>query len=89
MVKKLSVAALKANLSEALRDVEGGTRIVVERRGQPVAVLVPADDAAMNTHPWWQDLYGIVAEVADFDAIMHDIVRSRRKSRPRPVKLED
>jgi prevent-host-death family protein len=86
MSKKLAVAELKAHLAQALRDVEAGHRIVVERRGKPIAMLVPADEASSDE--WWRELHGVVADLPDFDVIMREVVRSRRKARPRPVDLE-
>ncbi len=42
--KALSVAEAKATLSDAIRDVEAGTPIVITRHGKPVAALVRAED---------------------------------------------
>ncbi len=88
MVRKIPIAELKAHLAEALRDVEAGGRIVVERRGKPVADIVPHDDKQLSEPGWWRELAGIVADVDDFDQIMRDVVRSRRRARPRRVDLE-
>ena len=89
LVRTLPVADLKAHLAEALREVESGGRVIVARRGKPVAMLVPVSDAPADGRDWWRDLSGIVADVDDFDDIMRDVVRSRRSARPRPVKLGD
>jgi len=40
----LSVAEAKANLSNAIREVEAGGSVVITRYGRPVAALVRADD---------------------------------------------
>lgn len=40
-MKTISVADLKANLSQHLKSVAGGERLVVTSRGEPVAELVP------------------------------------------------
>ena len=42
--KALSVAEAKANLSDAIRDVEAGGTVVITRHGKPVAALVRAED---------------------------------------------
>lgn len=39
-----NVAQLKARLSEYLRQVRGGTELVVTERGIPIARLVPLED---------------------------------------------
>ena len=43
--KALSVAEAKANLSDAIRDVEAGSTVVITRHGKPVVALVRAEDA--------------------------------------------
>ena len=83
------MADLKAHLSQALREVEAGGRIVVERRGQAVAMLVAPDETQAGAEPWWRELDGIMADIDDFDEVMRDVVRSRRDAMPRPVHLED
>jgi len=88
MIKRLAVADFKAHLAQALREVEAGGRIVVERRGRPVAVLVAPDVAGLDDRGWWHELYGVARDIEDFDSVMRDVVRSRRKARPRPVDLE-
>lgn len=45
-MKTISISRLKATLSEQLRAVKQGHRIVVTDRGRPVAVLAPLGDAA-------------------------------------------
>jgi prevent-host-death family protein len=42
--RALSVAEVKATLSDAIRDVEAGASIVITRHGKPVAALVRAED---------------------------------------------
>ena len=44
MVKNLSVAEVKATLSECIREVESGEPLLITRRGKPVAALVRAKD---------------------------------------------
>jgi len=43
--RALSVAEAKATLSDAIREVEGGSTVLITRRGRPVAALVRAEDA--------------------------------------------
>lgn len=42
--RALSVAEAKATLSDAIRDVEAGTTVVITRHGKPVAALVRTED---------------------------------------------
>jgi prevent-host-death family protein len=42
--KSLSVAEVKATLSEQIRSAEQGESVVITRHGKPVAALVPTDD---------------------------------------------
>lgn len=44
--RTLSVAEAKAALSDAIRDVEAGSAVVITRHGKPVAALVRAEDLA-------------------------------------------
>jgi prevent-host-death family protein len=41
-MKTISVSDLKARLSESLRVVKAGERLLVTERGRPIAVLAPA-----------------------------------------------
>lgn len=43
--RALSVAEAKATLSDAIRDVESGSTVVITRHGRAVAALVRAEDA--------------------------------------------
>ena len=91
MTTRVAVAEAKAHLSEILRAVEErGERVVVERRGRPVAVIEPYDQKLEQPERHWADqLDGVAADIAEFDAIMKDVVKSRRQAKPRPVHLED
>ncbi|MDP2957629.1 MAG: type II toxin-antitoxin system Phd/YefM family antitoxin [Longimicrobiales bacterium] len=42
--KSLSIAEVKATLSEQIRSVEHGDPVVITRHGKAVAALVPAED---------------------------------------------
>ena len=89
MTKRIAVGAVKAHLSEVLRDVEStGQRVVIERRGRPVAVLQPYAASAEEHEAHWADaLDGIAAGIEDFARINRETVASRRRARPRPVNL--
>lgn len=87
MVKKMAVAHLKSHLAEVLRDVEAGDRVVIERRGKAVAVLVPVEEATAPVKPWLEEIEGLMDGVDDFDSIMRDVVRSRARAKPRRVDL--
>ncbi|HET6148162.1 MAG TPA: type II toxin-antitoxin system Phd/YefM family antitoxin [Polyangia bacterium] len=90
MTRKLSVAAAKARLSEVIREVElDGGPIIIERRGQPVAVIERYSGQSSPGADWFTRLYGRLADVDDFDRIMKDVVRSRGKSRTRAVNLDE
>jgi antitoxin (DNA-binding transcriptional repressor) of toxin-antitoxin stability system len=87
----MGVAAIKAHLTDALRRIESrGERVVIERRGRPVALLCPFDArAAEGAEEHWADaLNGIAADVPDFDRVMRATMRSRRASRCRAVDLD-
>ncbi|MCC7536503.1 MAG: type II toxin-antitoxin system Phd/YefM family antitoxin [Deltaproteobacteria bacterium] len=90
MTKRMGVGAVKAQLTAILRDVEAHrARVVIDRRGRPVAMLVPYDEAsATEAEPHWAaELDGVASDVHDFDSTMRDVVRSRRRARPRAVDL--
>jgi len=44
MAKSLSLAEVKATLSDRIRDVEGGEPVLITRHGKPVAALVRVED---------------------------------------------
>lgn len=87
----ISVAELKAHLSDVLRRLErGGGPVIIRRRGTPVAVLrewTPAD-AAPPDH-WSSRLRGLASNLDDFEDVMSRVVRSRSASAFRPVDLDD
>jgi prevent-host-death family protein len=49
---KVGVKLLKDSLSEHIRRVQEGERIVVTDRGRPVALLVPVEEAAGSRGAW-------------------------------------
>jgi prevent-host-death family protein len=49
---EVGIKVLKDHLSEYLRRVREGERIVVTNRGAPVAVLAPVEEGAEATWAW-------------------------------------
>jgi len=89
MTKTLSVADVKARLSEVIRDVESsGGSVVIERRGRPVAVIERYTGQSAAKGGWFEGLYGRLADVEDFESIMKDVVRARRTAGRRAVDLD-
>lgn len=87
----MGVGELKADLSGVLRAVETrGERVIVTRRGRPIAVVGPFEEGAdeIAVPHWADELDGVVADIGDFGRIMREVVADRKKSRPRPVDLE-
>jgi len=50
--KALSVAEAKATLSDAIRDVEAGTTVVITRHGKPVVALVRTEHTRASAFRW-------------------------------------
>src|SRR5262245_42408619 len=98
MLRRVSTADAKARLSELIGAVAfGRERIVIERRGRPVAVLVGIDDAeemdvaapepprrrgALALVGGWSDV-----EDAVLDDIVGDIYAARERDPGRAVDL--
>lgn len=84
---EVSVAEAKSRLSAILERVRGGERVVVSRRGTPVAAIVPLGDVpeARPTPLGLAAFAGALAEWEDFDEVMQDVVSSRRIARDRSV----
>ncbi len=90
MTNRLSVASVKARLSEIIREVEADRGpVVIERRGRPVAVIEKYTGRTEADDDWFSGLYGRLADVEDFDRIMRDVVRSRAKAGTRSVDFEE
>lgn len=93
MTKTLGVAAIKAGLTGLLRDLERrGDCIVVERRGNPIAVIRPYDRSEIRSAPgttWVDEIEGIAEGIPDFDRVMTRITKARRHARGRRVRLDD
>jgi prevent-host-death family protein len=84
----LTIAArdLKNHTGQALRAAEHGRRVIITRRGRPVAVLIPAvppaDEAAeMSYEDAWQDIEDALSRSQPQDRSWRRAMdRSRRRS---------
>lgn len=96
--RRVSTAQAKATLSELIGAVAfGHERVVIERRGRPVAALVSIDDAeslpaAQGRQPprGALALVGSWAEVEDdvIDRMLTDIYEARARDLGRDVELD-
>jgi prevent-host-death family protein len=84
---EVGIAEAKAHLSRILERVRAGERVVVSKRGVPVAALVAVDDVP---EPRQRPL-GLVAFAGSLDGWpqmeddMRDVTRSRRTAHDRDV----
>jgi prevent-host-death family protein len=88
MTEMMGVAETKRRFAELIDRVLDGERFVVTRRGRPVAALVPATDAAASEPSPYLGLAafaGAMADVPEFEAIMAEVVASRKDERQRPA----
>jgi hypothetical protein len=83
----MAVAAVKAHFAEVLQQAAAGERVIVERRGKPIAVLDRYRAEEEVSPHWFDRLYGLLSDDATFDKVMKGIVRARRTARPRRVDL--
>lgn len=95
-MKTVGVAEAKARLSELLgRVVHRGERIIVQRRGKPIAALVPLKDLEQTAgHPgsdWLDSITGLCAEAPGLCDDLDKIVAERQSemSRETPFPWED
>ena len=100
MATRVSVAQAKAELSALMAAVAyQGQRVVIERRGKPMAALVSVDDLeqidgerATSARPRGAlALIGAWGDLGDRDieAMVADIYAAREQDTGRPVELED
>ncbi len=85
-----SISGAKNDFTRIVRDVEEhGARVVVRRRGKPVAVIVPFDPArdGKGTGDWLDGIWGVAAERPDFAWVFSEVVRRRAGRRSRRVVL--
>lgn len=69
---EVGVGEAKARLSELLDRVEAGERIVVTRRGTPIAVLGPYTEGSMGRAAALGNAAGLVEVGDDFDEPLPD-----------------
>jgi prevent-host-death family protein len=98
VTRHVSTASAKARLSELIGDVaHGRKRVVIERRGRPVAALVSMEDAAAldEARPIAEHARGALAllgawadvDDATLDQIVDDIYATRVADTGRSVDL--
>ncbi len=87
MAKTVSVAEAKRKFSDVVGAVRhGGQRFVIERRGTPVAAIVPVGDLATIEGKGARGVLGLVGAFRDAGAlprILDGVVRTRSSQRPR------
>lgn len=71
---EVGVGEAKARLSELLDRVEAGDRVVVTRRGTPIAVLSPYTQSSRGRAAALGNAAGLVEVSDDFDAPLPDDV---------------
>jgi prevent-host-death family protein len=90
--KALSVAAAKAALSEAIRDVEAGNTVVITRHGKPVAALVAPDHIdkleRLRAAGPEQGLASVAGGWKGSDDLVSNITAAGRRGRRRSVRLD-
>jgi prevent-host-death family protein len=80
--ESLNVAEAKRRLSDLLgRVAYGGARIVITRRGRPMARLVPVE--VPETAPRLGDLAGWLEDDDPYFRMIDEIVAARARHRPR------
>jgi antitoxin (DNA-binding transcriptional repressor) of toxin-antitoxin stability system len=97
VARAVGAAEAKTHLAALLSGVfYRGERYVIERRGKPIAALVPLHDVTepspgdvpfngfLSLAGGWAD-----AEDGEIDALLSDIYKARAADRGRPVSLEE
>ena len=89
MTRALSVAETKRRFSDVLGSIHHrGERVVVERRGRPIAAIVPLDDLARLEGGSARGVLALVGAFGDarkLPRILDDVVRTRGRQRRRPA----
>jgi prevent-host-death family protein len=86
-IKSVGVAEAKAKLCELIdRVAHKGERIVLQRRGKPVAALVPMQDLERvesgRRGDWLDSIAGLCAESPEFCDVLDEIVAERQTELP-------
>lgn len=81
----MGVAEAKARFSELLERVARGERLVVAKRGKPIAVLAPPAAVAEGGEPCHglASLAGVMADWPEMERDMTEVIRGRRRARDR------
>jgi prevent-host-death family protein len=100
MTRNVGAAEAKRKFSELVNRVQyRGDRIVIQKRGKPAAALVGLDDlSALSKKPVAEtdgdkrgsilECVGLFADFPEWGQIMKEVVASRRRSRPRKVRID-
>jgi prevent-host-death family protein len=90
--KALSVAEAKATLSDAIRDVETGTPVIITRHGKPVAALVRAEDLStlerLRSAGPQQGLASIAGGWKGSDDLVSAVASAPRRGRRKPMSMD-
>ncbi len=83
MTKSVSIAQLKAHLARVVGEVQSqGRAIVIQKRGRPVAMLVPI---GASRPAGLLGLSGAFGDAPELPEILDRIVKSRRLDKKRRV----
>jgi prevent-host-death family protein len=100
MTRSVSAAEAQRKFSELISRVQhGGDTIVIEKRGKPAAALVKVADLALLAEARCEkndpdragailDCVGLFSDFPEWGQIMKEVVASRRRSRPRKVRID-
>lgn len=93
MARRVSVAEAKRRFSDVVGAVRyGSERFVIERRGTPVAAIVPIEDLATLEGKGARGLIALVGsfrDAGDLPKILDGVVRTRSSQRRRPAPKLD
>lgn len=92
MTRTLGVAEAKAKLSEILNRVrERGERYIIQRRGKPVAAVVPLEDLPLEhrlqADDWLIDLLDLGPEGEALADVLDEIIQERAANPPPDMDL--
>ena len=90
-IERMSVAEVKRRFADVVGKVMyGDTRVIVERRGDPVVAIVPVDEVEVHAGRELLKVAGAAGEEGEeFYEMMREIVAQRSRRPPRPVELPE
>lgn len=92
MTKTLTAAKAKSNFEEALREAEAGDRVVITRKGRPVAALISIGDlselSGSRKFDPSQGLAGIAGGWPGSEELVEQLEKHRRSGPRAPVEFE-